>query len=482
MSENANTCSPLAPCDHENRRPGPAKPRLLHGGIEHLSEEHDRRVALHWAVANPWTEQAVMPPFTAGDLDYTPFLPEQGQRDQARRLAVVSQIAGQHEDRHWFWAHPFCYVCSGDEVMAHRRLETYMAIHPGKEIPMGLDALPEPEVEQVEAADEFLTVGRVHELGKTTTAWLVDQIIPAGKHGIIRGRDASFKSFLALDFCLHIATAMDWQGRATSQGRVMYLAGEGVTSFGDRIDSWTETHGDLDEDEQADILIRNGTVDLHGAGPAFDRLLAKVAEWKPRILVADTLQRSAGAGDQNSASDMAVLRERMAQLQQAAGGDCTTVFVAHTTKGDGDTRGSSSIEDDSDFVLHCTRSEMKLTMGVKKEKDAPDDYDIELAARVVGKSLAIVGPKEAGPILWDSSAPKNRVIGVLRYVGGVDGKSVDQITAMLKEDGTGRDVPSRAAIYEYLKELETEGLVRKEKPGAAAAKFYIIETPDTKEN
>lgn len=456
---------------------GPAKPRLTHGITDYLKGEHGRRVALHWAVANPWTEQAVMPPFTEDDMSYTPFLPEQGTRDKARRLAVASLIASQHEDRHWFWAHPFCWECRGDEVMAHRSLETWMALHPGKDVPLGEDALPEPTVEEAEGTSEFLTVGEVHELGKTTTAWLVDQIIPAGKHGIIRGRDASFKSFLALDMCLHIATAMDWQGRATSQGRVMYLAGEGVTSFGDRIDSWTETHGDLDEDEQADILIRNGTVDLHGAGPAFDRLLAKVAEWKPRILVADTLQRSAGGADQNSASDMAVLRERMAQLQQAAGGDCTTVFVAHTTKGDGDTRGSSSIEDDSDFVLSCTRSEMKLDMGVEKEKDAPDGYSIDLAARVVGKSLAIVAPKDVPPVEWSSSTLDNRIVGVMRLLQNIDPLTKKEILDLVHE-AHGSEGAGKTHVYNTIDALVAEGRIERVKVTATTSKFRLPTTTE----
>jgi hypothetical protein len=60
------------------------------------------------------------------------------------------------------------------------------------------------------------------------------------------------------------------------------------------------------------------------------------------------------------------------------------VIIAHTDKGDHDARGSSVIEDNADFVLHCVRVENDLLeVEVAKRKDAEDGWTFAMGVTEV---------------------------------------------------------------------------------------------------
>jgi len=57
--------------------------------------------------------------------------------------------------------------------------------------------------------------------------WLVKNVLTRGEIGMIAGPSKSGKSFLVSDIALAIARGVDWMGRRTLQGGVVYQAGEG---------------------------------------------------------------------------------------------------------------------------------------------------------------------------------------------------------------------------------------------------------------
>lgn len=451
----------------------PAKARLDYG-IDRFNEpgmdEFDRRLTLHWQVANPWTEQAIMPPYSKGDLDYIPFLPEL-DRDAPRRLQAAQLIASQHEERHWFWFHPLCTECRGDAEETHRSLVRWMALNPGKAVPLGDDALPSPASADSPDVSPFLTMADLQSLPPAKMH--IGEVLPYGAHGIVSGRDGTYKTFLCIDFMLHLASYGDWQGRDSHGGRVLYLAGEGVHQFGRRFAAWQAANDfELDEDEQANVVVRNGTVDLHGGAAEYAGLLAKVKEYRPLLIVIDTLQRSAGGADQNSAADMAIITERVAQLRAAAGEGCTTIMVAHTDKGDNDTRGSSSIEDDADFVLHCKREGASgLAVKVAKMKDGPSGQTIDLAVREVAGSLAIVARKDGPPEETPEVTAYDKVKAVLRHHGRtLDPMPQTEILRQLPEFGGDFD---RSTVSRALTKLVNDGVVEQIGGSGRLSKYRI---------
>src|SRR5260221_14709356 len=65
--------------------------------------------------------------------------------------------------------------------------------------------------------------------------WLIEGILPEGLLSIIFGEHGSFKSFLALDFALCIATGTAWNGHLLEPAPVVYVAGEGIGGLGESI-------------------------------------------------------------------------------------------------------------------------------------------------------------------------------------------------------------------------------------------------------
>lgn len=384
------------------------------------------------------------------------------------RIVVADATADHHA--HDAGRHPFCWPCEatarlfgnppGDPPARARRFLLQ---------PRGV---PRAELTG-EGRSPFLTLAELRAL--PPAEWLVEGVLPQGSVGYVTGRDQSFKSFLALDVVLHLVTSRDWCGRPldfSGHGSALYVVGEGVRSFARRIDAWAAHHGPLAPWQESKLRLRDGAVDLFGGNGAYTSLLAAVRELRPDLVVVDTLARSAGAAEQNSASDMSVVTARLAELRTAGGDHCSVLVVAHTGKADDDTRGSSAIEDDADFVLHCKRDEDRLRVKIAKQKDGPDGLDIELQAVPVAESLVLV-PARPEPT-WLSDVLTERIKGALFAVRGQDDPTGAQLLALVRDDGTGKDV-GRTGLYEALGALVRSGAVTVNENGAGRAKRYRLD-------
>lgn len=324
------------------------------------------------------------------------------------------------------------------------------------------------------ASDEqsrFLTLSELRELPEVEMFF--DKIVPCGSLGYITGRDGTYKTFLALDLAMHvIALKDDRNGRAVGEAdRVLYVAGEGVASFPKRIAAWAEHHEfALESWHEESLVIYNGAVDLYAGAAAFQDLLTYVGRFAPDLIFIDTLNRSAGAAEQNSATDMSVITSRIADLKDAGNAGCTVIVVAHTSKNDEDARGSSAIEDDADFVLHCKTDEDRLRLRIAKMKDGESGQDILLRAVPVADSLVLVAAAPEPDWLSDNLAA--RITGVLFAVRGQDEPTATQLLALTKDDGTGK-AAGRSKVYNVLGDLVRTGAVVQNKEGAKAATFRL---------
>ena len=428
--------------------------------------------------------EVLLPGFTQADLRYSGAAPE--GRDLKRRRVILDDIDDEHDDRHWFFKHPFCQVCY-DEMDAELRLNRWMILNPGRTPRDTWDGVAPEDDKPAPTTAESLTWLTLNDLAEMPPArMMIEDVLPMGALVYITGRDSSFKTFLALDFVLSVATLREgWMGRTipTLSGchRTMYLAGEGVRDFPKRVAAWAAHHGvTLEPYMLENLAVRNGTVDLFGAGADFADLLERVRRDQPDLIVVDTLNRSAGQAEQNSASDMSVITARLAEVKHAAGPNSTLIVLAHTDKGDNDARGSSSIEDDADAVLHCKKtSDLGLRVKVAKLKDGASGQSYDFAMTKVttdlGESLVITEPGEEPK--WLSDDLGARVRGVLVAAHGHDPLSFAQVQTAVKQDGTGKPV-SPSGIRKALSALEAAGEIESEKVGnglTAPRKYWAAE-------
>jgi hypothetical protein len=282
-----------------------------------------------------------------------------------------------------------------------RRAARYLIVH-GRP-----PADPGPPPPTADYAAEYLTRDELDTLPAPEP--LIEGVLTRHAYGILRGRDDSFKSFVALDWGLSLAVGRTWQGHPAQTVRVLYIAGEGAYGLAARVAAWEQA---WDTKVPADMLtIRRTALSMFKPGSAFDHLLDVVQQGGYGLVIIDTLRRVAGSADGNS-SEMGAVVDNIDRLKQATDNGSVLV-VAHTDKGDNDSRGYSGIEDDADVVWHAKRDDMNLHLENTKMKDGPGGKIHNLHASVVGPSLVL---EQAGVTTAVATESQIKLLDTLREV------------------------------------------------------------------
>lgn len=197
--------------------------------------------------------------------------------------------------------------------------------------------------------------------------WIVRQVIPEASFFCILGQPGSFKSFVALDLCLAVATGTAFQGQPVRQGSVLYVCAEGAGGFAARMRAWQKGRGIA---IPRSFKVVPGTVPLTSPD-AVRAFIQQVREQFPdetfTLVVFDTLSRSMPGGDENSPVDMTTAIASAGMVQQALA--CCTGVVHHGTKADGSIRGHSSLPGALDTIIRVMSEGGVVTVKSEKQKD-----------------------------------------------------------------------------------------------------------------
>jgi hypothetical protein len=105
-------------------------------------------------------------------------------------------------------------------------------------------------------------------------------------------------------------------------------------------------------------------------------------------------------------------------LVKHATADGTVLVVAHTDKGDKDSRGYSGIEDDADFVWHARREAHRLELELTKMKDGPDGITLQMQAATVqlaaGETSLVLMPAIARPEANEATESEAKLLSTLQ--------------------------------------------------------------------
>lgn len=188
---------------------------------------------------------------------------------------------------------------------------------------------------------------------------LIDGVLDAGAMALLVGQPGTGKTFIALDMALSVATGRPWCGHSTTQGRVMYLVGEGGgKAFGIRMEAWRRQHG-----VTKGSVTREWFYAHDGAVPfmsdEWHALVDLAVEYQPSLIVVDTLSRHAAGMDENSNTDAAAAIAMVAALQERTD---TAVMVLHhpnkmtvsATRGNAG-RGAGAWEGAADAIFGLSR-------------------------------------------------------------------------------------------------------------------------------
>jgi archaellum biogenesis ATPase FlaH len=204
--------------------------------------------------------------------------------------------------------------------------------------------------------------------------WVIKGWIPKQGIAMMYGESGVGKSFIALDMACSIASGKLWQNIKTSQGTVVYLAGEGNYGIRQRIASWCIKN---DVENLDNLLISNKPLDLDAPGSAIKVIEAikELSDGHINILYVDTLNNHM-SGDENSARDTRTMINNCKIIGAALG--CTVVFVHHTGLNDaskGRARGSSAWKGSLDSSVLISKSGgdvIKISCEKMKDSQEPE--------------------------------------------------------------------------------------------------------------
>lgn len=216
--------------------------------------------------------------------------------------------------------------------------------------------------------------------------WMIEGMFEMNSLVMVAGPPASYKSFLALDWVLCMATGRKWNNRQTMASKVLYCLGEGKASLLKRIEVWAHHHKITDEERRRLVDNFRVTFDVPqlAAKASVDNMLAGLAkeQFEPTVIVIDTFARSFVGLDENSQQDTGLWVEQADRLRQLG---YTVIFLHHTKKNTEfgvQYRGSTAIMGAMDTALTMTRvteggagNQLRLQMTKQKDREeAPDLY------------------------------------------------------------------------------------------------------------
>ncbi|MCK6445771.1 MAG: helicase RepA family protein [Planctomycetes bacterium] len=250
-------------------------------------------------------------------------------------------------------------------------------------------------------ACELLTIQQLYEL--PTPRAVVAGLMRVGEFVVVYGVPACLKSFVVLDLILKIAAGLQWWGRKTIQGAVLYLAGEGAGGLKKRIKAWAIKY--KVDPCALDVRVLPRAIALMQP-EEFKPLVAAIAalDVKPTVIVVDTLARYMIGGDENSAQDMGLFIARCNELHAATG--ATIVVIHHKKKNQPTERGSSALRGAADVMIEVKREGYRVELVGDKSKDDAPLPSIHLEANQVwvdidedGASITSLALEEIDPPL-----------------------------------------------------------------------------------
>ncbi len=247
--------------------------------------------------------------------------------------------------------------------------------------------------------------------------WLVDKLWGDDAVGIVGGEPKCFKSFLALELAVAVASGRPCLGRFRVEraGPVLLFAAEDSTRVvRSRLEGIAAARG-VRLEELAIHVIVAASVRLDQVSDR-ELLWNTVATVRPRLLILDPFVRLHRI-DENASGEVAPLLAYLRELNREH--RVAVAVVHHARKGGGQRagqalRGSSEFHAWGDSNLYLARRSNEISMQVEHRAAASiEDLKLELRSSAGSEALALelidgdAPPEQAG-------SPEERIVAALR--------------------------------------------------------------------
>jgi hypothetical protein len=270
--------------------------------------------------------------------------------------------------------------------------------------------------------------------------WIIDQWLQENVVSQIFGESGNFKTFVAIDMCLCIATGRPWRGEQVKQGKVTYVLGEGKQGFYKRLRAWVRQNNLTDEEMRAveenfAVIQEPIYVDDDGGTGALTEFFRIHKDYRPSLIVLDTLNRNM-LGGENDIKDMSRVVRGCDALSRHTKG--TVLLVHHTGWNNKDReRGSSGLRGAMNQVIRVeadkgqNRAVVKTTVTLVKNKDGKEGMLKVLCATQAHGSIVfpdMVAPTEEELVLG-CAALGSKGLPDISGLTGIESRRVKAILA-----------------------------------------------------
>ena len=279
--------------------------------------------------------------------------------------------------------------------------------------------------------------------------FLIDALLPAGGFSVLFGPSGVGKSFLALDWALCVATGLAWYGQETKPGWVLYIAAEGRSGLGIRVQAWQQARRRPDVERIRFLPEAVNFLDERHIAKA-RRTLAELPE-PPALVVIDTMARSMIGGDENAARDVGMFIAAADEL--CKGSSAARLIVHHTGKNGEDERGSSALRGAADLMAALKPDGAGVRLECVKAKDFQEFDPWNLHLDPTGDSCQIRLGSRQGTV---SDSERD----ILEQLSAAHGS--DPVASGVLQRASG---VAERSYYRALKALDDKGYVTREQSG-----------------
>ena len=216
--------------------------------------------------------------------------------------------------------------------------------------------------------------------------WLVEELLPAEGLGMLFGESDVGKTFLAVDWGVHIAAERPWTGRAAKGGTVLFVESEGGRAFALRKHAAKGAAGLGDAAAQGDPLQgRLPFVTVYqplAFGPDTEiaeavsyavsvRAQVEARDLPPvRFVVVDTLAQNMSGDADSNAEMQAFLRAVRAFLKALSDEPVFGLLLHHPGHAQKQrARGAYALPADLDVIMHLDGEPESLVLSCKRMRD-----------------------------------------------------------------------------------------------------------------
>lgn len=250
--------------------------------------------------------------------------------------------------------------------------------------------------------------------GNAPLSYLIKGVLPKAELAVLYGESTAGKTFVAMDIGFAIARGAEWRGRRVKQGRVVYIAAEGVGGLRNRLLAYAQAHS---------IELAGLALDVIPAAPNLlekaDALeVAKVIAscGRAALVIVDTFAQCTPGGNENAGEDMGRALTHCKGIHKATG--ATVMLVHHAGKDlSRGARGWSGLRAAADAEIEIARSIAGRSIRLTKNKDGDDTAAWGFDLETITLGLDEDGDAITSCVVREAELPVVGVAGKARKLG-----------------------------------------------------------------